>query len=122
MGVKICISGEKLGSFPQQLQGIRYASCRLPDGVTYLNLLELEDGIENPLPALPEAKEFQEKLKSWLAEHPGGPYLFCQAGEVARSKKRSRTTGHQVEKKRSSSMKGTSCSRATAPGRAASTD
>jgi hypothetical protein len=52
----------------EQLQGIRYASCRLPDGVTYLNLLELEDGIENPLPALPEAKEFQEKLKSWLAE------------------------------------------------------
>jgi hypothetical protein len=54
----------------EQLQGIRYASCRLPDGVTYLNLLELEDGIENPLPALPEAKEFQEKLKSWLAEPP----------------------------------------------------
>jgi hypothetical protein len=52
----------------EQLQGIRYASCRLPDGVTYLNLLELEDGIENPLPALPEAKEFQEKLKIWLAE------------------------------------------------------
>ncbi|SIM54040.1 hypothetical protein [Micromonospora cremea] len=52
----------------EQLQGIRYASCRLPDGVTYLNLLELEDGMENPLPALPEAKEFQEKLKSWLAE------------------------------------------------------
>jgi hypothetical protein len=52
----------------EQLQGIRYASCRLPDGVTYLNLLELEDGIENPLLALPEAKEFQENLKSWLAE------------------------------------------------------
>lgn len=52
----------------EQLQRIRYASCRLPDGVTYLNLLELEDGIENPLPALPEGKEFQEKLKGWLAE------------------------------------------------------
>jgi hypothetical protein len=52
----------------EQLQGIRYASCRLPDGVTYLNLLELGDGIENPLPALPEAKEFQARLKSWLAE------------------------------------------------------
>ena len=36
--------------------------------MTYLNLLELEDGMENPLPALPEAKAFQEKLKSWLAE------------------------------------------------------
>ena len=42
----------------EQLQGIRYASCRLPDGATYLN----------PLPALPEGKEFGERLKSWLAE------------------------------------------------------
>lgn len=52
----------------EQLQGIRYASCRLPDGVTYLNILGLEDGIANPLPALPEATEFQARLKSWLAE------------------------------------------------------
>ena len=52
----------------EQLQGIRYASCRLPDGGTYLNLLQLEDGIQNPLPALPEGKEFGERLKSWLAE------------------------------------------------------
>jgi len=52
----------------ERLQGIRYASFRLPDGVTYLNFLQLEDGIQNPLPALPEGKEFGEKLKSWLAE------------------------------------------------------
>ncbi len=34
-------------------------------------------------------------LREWVAVHPGGPWLFCQAGEVGRSKKRSRTTGHQ---------------------------
>ena len=34
-------------------------------------------------------------LKEWIAIHPGGPWLFCQSGEVKRSKKRSRTTGHQ---------------------------
>ncbi len=45
-------------------------------------------------------------LKDWLAVHPGGPALFCHAGTVARSKKRSRTTGHQDEKKRPSSLKG----------------
>jgi integrase len=45
-------------------------------------------------------------LKAWLAVHPGGPALFCHAGTVARSKKRSRTTGHQNEKKRPSSLKG----------------
>ena len=52
----------------ERLQGIRYASCRLPDGVTYLNLLQLEDGIKNPLLALPESRAFQENLKNWLAE------------------------------------------------------
>ncbi len=45
-------------------------------------------------------------LKAWLAVHPGGSALFCHAGIVARSKKRSRTTGHQNEKKRPSSLKG----------------
>ena len=45
-------------------------------------------------------------LRDWLAIHPGGPSLFCHAGEVFRSKKRSRTTGHQSGKKRPSSLKG----------------
>ena len=48
----------------------------------------------------------KEVLTDWLAIHPGGPALFCHAGTVARSKKRSRTTGHQNEKKRPSSLKG----------------
>jgi integrase len=45
-------------------------------------------------------------LRDWLAVHPGGPYLFCQAGEVPRSKKRSRTTGHRNGKVRPRSLKG----------------
>jgi integrase len=45
-------------------------------------------------------------LQEWLAEHPGGPALFCHQGEVARSKKRSKTTGHKNEKVRPSSLKG----------------
>jgi integrase len=45
-------------------------------------------------------------LKDWLAVHPGGPALFCQEGEVFRSKKRSRTTGHQNAKVRPSSLRG----------------
>ena len=45
-------------------------------------------------------------LKEWLIEHPGGPFLFCQAGEVFRSKKRSRTTGHQWGVNRAKSVKG----------------
>jgi integrase len=48
----------------------------------------------------------KEVLRAWLAVHPGGPALFCHAGTVARSKKRSQTTGHQNEKNRPSSLKG----------------
>ena len=47
------------------LEGIRYASVKLEDGVTFLALLEVEDGVENPLPGLPEAQEFYGNL-------PGG--------------------------------------------------
>jgi integrase len=45
-------------------------------------------------------------LKEWLAVHPGGRFLFCLGREVARSKKRSSTTGHRGEKTRASSLKG----------------
>jgi hypothetical protein len=52
------------------LEGIRYASVRLEDGVTFLALLELEDGVENPLLGLPEAKEFYDRLPELYAEPP----------------------------------------------------
>lgn len=52
------------------------------------------------------APALAEVLREWLAVHPGGKYLFCQAGMVARSKKRSQTTGHKGERTRESSLKG----------------
>lgn len=45
-------------------------------------------------------------LQEWLKVHPGGSHLFCQEQEVARSKNRSRTTGHKGMKARASSLKG----------------
>ena len=45
-------------------------------------------------------------LADWIAMHPGGRFLFCQAGTVAKSKKRSRTTGHQSGASRSKSLAG----------------
>jgi hypothetical protein len=53
-----------------QPQGVRYASCRLPDGVTFVVLLALEDGTDNPLAAVPAFTEFQANLKQWIAEPP----------------------------------------------------
>src|ERR1700741_3505559 len=52
------------------LEGIRYGSVRLEDGVTYLAILEIEDGLENPLSELSEAQEFYAGLPGWYAEEP----------------------------------------------------
>ncbi|WP_435018391.1 site-specific integrase [Tundrisphaera sp. TA3] len=45
-------------------------------------------------------------LEAWIAAHPGGPWLFCQSGEVTRSRKRSRTTGHLPEGARPTTLGG----------------
>ena len=44
-------------------------------------------------------------LKEWLASHPGGSYLFCNAAVVERSRKRSRTTGHKDMKTRATTVR-----------------
>ena len=43
---------------------------------------------------VPLSTTLAEVLTAWLEIHPGGPYLFAQAEEVFRSRKRSLTTGH----------------------------
>jgi hypothetical protein len=50
-----------------QPAGVRYASCRLGDGATFVALLALE-GDNNPLLELPAFREFQESLKDHVAE------------------------------------------------------
>lgn len=51
-------------------KGVKYASTRLPDGVTFVALLAVDDATENPLSAIPEVREFQEQVKGWHAETP----------------------------------------------------
>ena len=48
----------------------------------------------------------RDALMAWLSTHPGGKSLFCQSGEVAHSKKRSRTTGYQNGEGRATTLKG----------------
>lgn len=52
-----------------QPAGVRYASAKLDDGVTFVVLLALES-TGNPLEAIPEFVEFQNKLKGWIVEPP----------------------------------------------------
>jgi hypothetical protein len=53
-----------------QPQGVHYASCKLPDGVTFVILLGLDNDENNPLVAVPAFRDFQENLQTWIAEPP----------------------------------------------------
>lgn len=50
--------------------GARFASCKLADGATFLNVLELAEGVENPMPNIAECRAFQQQLPVWAAEPP----------------------------------------------------
>ena len=47
--------------------GIRYTICKSNDGITFLGILHLSEGMENPLPTLAEGKTFLKGLETWLA-------------------------------------------------------
>jgi quinol monooxygenase YgiN len=51
-------------------QGVRYASCKLPDDETFVILLELDDDENNPLFTVPAFRDFQAALQSWVAGSP----------------------------------------------------
>jgi quinol monooxygenase YgiN len=50
--------------------GLRYATYRLADGVTFVHLATLANPDENPLLSLPAFKAFQERLKDRCVEPP----------------------------------------------------
>jgi hypothetical protein len=50
--------------------GIRYASLLQPDGETFVVLLHLDDGLENPLQELPAYKELLEIVEGRRAAPP----------------------------------------------------
>ena len=51
-------------------QGVRYASAKLPDGETFVVLLQLDDDEHNPLTAVPVFNDVQAALRDWIAEPP----------------------------------------------------
>jgi hypothetical protein len=50
--------------------GIRYASYRLADGVTFVHIASVETRDPNPLAALPSFKAFQAQLADRCVEPP----------------------------------------------------
>ena len=51
-------------------EGLRYASYRLADGVTFIHIATLATPGENPLTALPAFKTFQAQLADRCVEPP----------------------------------------------------
>jgi quinol monooxygenase YgiN len=50
--------------------GLRYASYRLPDGVTFMHVATVDTPGENPLTSLPSFKAFQAGIKDRCVEQP----------------------------------------------------
>jgi hypothetical protein len=51
-------------------EGLRYASYRLRDGVTFVHIATLQTPDENPLSVLPSFKAFQSQLAERCVEAP----------------------------------------------------
>lgn len=51
-----------------QPPGTRYTAGKLDNGLTFLLILELADAVENPLPSIPEARAFQQRMPTWTTE------------------------------------------------------
>jgi hypothetical protein len=47
-----------------QPEGIRYAWLVLPDGETFVALVQADDGVVNPIPGFPEFRKLQEVVEA----------------------------------------------------------
>ncbi|HEY7047148.1 MAG TPA: hypothetical protein VH373_08005 [Jatrophihabitantaceae bacterium] len=50
--------------------GVRYLAGRVADRPEFLLLLHLDEGVANPLPAIPRAAAFRQQLQDWAAPGP----------------------------------------------------
>ena len=53
-----------------QPEGLHYAACLLPDGETIVALVQVDDGVENPLAGLPEYRQLLEIVEGSRAAPP----------------------------------------------------
>jgi integrase len=86
--------------------------CRVEDidfrtGYVTLREKKRDRSVKETTRRVPMSELLRSVLREWLDNgHPGGKFTFCQMDVVARSKKRSLTTGHQSPNRRPTSYKG----------------
>lgn len=83
---------EAVAAVATEAPDVGYAMGKLPDGVTFVGVVALPDGADNPLPAIPAARELQRRLPEWVVGDPPVPqplHLVATHGlfeEVSRSR------------------------------------
>jgi hypothetical protein len=68
--VEAAVEKLRLALDAAQPEGIRYASFFLPDGETFVKLVQVEDGLDNPLQDLEEYQELLEVVEDSRAHPP----------------------------------------------------
>jgi hypothetical protein len=63
---------EKLVKSLEKLRpaGVNYTVYHTPNNSKFVGVLQLEDGVENPLPTLPEGKLFRAESQNWVEAPP----------------------------------------------------
>lgn len=98
-----CMAGHT-GARRSERLAMRVAAVDIEGGVTIREKKRVKG--KRSTRRAPLTPQLLEALHEWMTVHPVGQALFCHAGEVERSKKRSRTTGHQGGKGRATSQEG----------------
>jgi integrase len=86
--------------------------CRVEDldfrtGYVTLREKKRDRSVKQTTRRVPMSERLRNVLREWMdGGHPGGRFTFCHTDVVARSKKRSLTTGHQSPNRRATSYKG----------------
>ncbi|SEG90008.1 hypothetical protein SAMN04489712_12512 [Thermomonospora echinospora] len=65
----------------QRPDGIRYAYLRRAEGNEFVALLDLAEGVENPLPGIAEARRLQETVAKWAVGPAPAPQPFKVIGD-----------------------------------------
>lgn len=64
----------------QQPEGVRYAYLRRAGGTEFVALLEVAEGVENPLPGIAEARRLQATVAEWAVGPAPAPEPFDVLG------------------------------------------
>jgi integrase len=89
-----------------ELARVLLTDVDLSAGTVLIRETKRRRGFKESTRRVPLSPTLKAALGEWMAQHPGGPYLFTHTAVVARSKKRSRTTGHRGERTRLSTIGG----------------